>query len=176
MAPSIQAIHHRRHVTKTSGIALNGSLTDTASYGILEKCKFSVDRIKWKCLGPSVAGRTGREDSMIRVLIIGSVLWIAQAVPASAEKATLACSQGTGYIIFYLAISSDANTVAMSNSYGTDLGTYPARITPDAVTWVMQDYQKQNYQAIYNRHTAILGGVPGFNGAVVPCTRAPTVY
>jgi hypothetical protein len=93
----------------------------------------------------------------------------------AAEKVTLACGNGPDYIVFYLTISSDAKTVEVSTDHGSS-GTYPARITDDAVAWVMQDYRKQNYPVTYNRNSVILSGVPGFNGAVAPCKLAPKIY
>lgn len=64
---------------------------------------------------------------MIRVFVVGSILLIAQAAPAFAEKVTLACGQGPGSIVFYLTIDSDAKTVEASNGY-TVMSMAPIRL------------------------------------------------
>jgi len=120
---------------------------------------------------------------MTRVLVIGLMLLIAQAVPAFAKTDTLACGNGPDYVAIYLTIDSDSKTVEMSNSYGHAYGTYPARITDGAVSWVMKQHYTgagvdrwATFYPVYNRNTAILSGGPDFNGAVVPCKLAAKIY
>ena len=122
-------------------------------------------------------------ERMIRLLLVGSIYLFSQVVPAFAEKITLACSAGPGYIILYLTIDTDAKTVKDLN------GTFPAQITEDAVLWKGGDggngyvfsnrYDRQratvcgamtNSDAFCTRYaTPGLGGAP----APVPCVRAP---
>jgi hypothetical protein len=84
---------------------------------------------------------------MIRVLVIGSILLIAGVVPAFAEKVTLACSEpGSGLV--YLTIDTIAKTVK------DPLGTYPAQITDDAVTWYAGNGGWPNVLNTYDRQTA----------------------
>ena len=120
---------------------------------------------------------------MIRSLVAAAILLVVQAVPAFAEKVTLACSRDSAqYVTIYLTINSETKTVEMSDSYGHAYGTFPAQITDGSVSWAMKVHytgatnSSITFNPVYNRHTAILSGGPDFNGAVVPCTRAPKVY
>jgi hypothetical protein len=109
---------------------------------------------------------------MIRGFFVASVCLFAQVIPAFAEKVTLACSvDSTRYVTQYLTIDTDAKTVKESTQ-GGDLGTYPAEITDDAVTWY-----SQGVPATYNRTTAQLSYWGSLNGYThqqepVPCVRA----
>src|ERR1039457_2465148 len=96
---------------------------------------------------------------MIRVLVVSSILMIAQIAPAFAEKVTLACSQGPDKIVFHLTIDTDTKTMTET---GTSTGVYPAKITDDAVT----SYSKINpdVRNTYNRQTAQLSGWMTLNG------------
>lgn len=71
---------------------------------------------------------------MIQVLGIGTILVIVQAVPAFAERVTLACSLGAGYHAEYLTIDTNARTVKGDNGESNINGTYPALITEIALT------------------------------------------
>jgi hypothetical protein len=106
-------------------------------------------------------------DRMIRAFCGASILLIAQAVPAFAEKVTLACSLGTGFITTYWTIDTVAKTMKEQS------GTYPAQITDDAVSWYSQKMTNT-----YNRQTAQISGWMSFNWEThqmepTPCVRAP---
>ena len=69
---------------------------------------------------------------MIRALGIGSILVIAQAVPAFAEKITLACSYGGDYVTLYYTFDLAAKTVvdhAAIGDYAIRKDTYAIEIT-----------------------------------------------
>lgn len=69
-------------------------------------------------------------NGIIRVLVIGLILLVAEVVPAFAEKVTLACSYDkTKYVTVYLTIDTVAQTVKDKT------GTFRAQITDDSVTW-----------------------------------------
>ena len=76
---------------------------------------------------------------MIRVLVVGSILLIAQAVPAFAEKVSLKC--GDEYFVF----DSDAHSVTF-RPYRDEI-VEPARITDAEVTW--QHYWPDTGQTDY---------------------------
>jgi len=98
---------------------------------------------------------------MIRVLVIGSMLLIAQAAPAFAEKIYLACSYDSSqYVTTYITFDTDAKTVK------EPAGTFKARITDDAVTWF-----SRNAPATYDRQTRQLSFWLS-NQMPVPCVRA----
>ena len=110
---------------------------------------------------------------MVRAFFGGSILLIAQAVPAFAEKITLACSYGGNTVTSYITIDTVAKTV--KESIWTTTDTYPARITDDAITWYSR---KHNMSGTYNRQTRQLSNWMSFNGVThafdpVPCARAP---
>lgn len=116
------------------------------------------------------------KDRLMRAFFGGSILLIALAVPAFAEKVTLGCSTGPGYVTFYLMVDTVAKTV--KESAGTYTGTFPAQITDDAVTW-----HSRNMLSIYNRISGqITSGWNVFNGEThqmepVSCVRArPTPF
>jgi len=109
---------------------------------------------------------------MVRVLVLSSIFLFTSVVPAFAEKVTLACSADPNrYVIIYITIDTDAKTVTDSHT----AQTYPAQITADTVTWEdsMASVPGPGPISTYNRNTAILSGGFGFNGASVPCKRAP---
>lgn len=110
--------------------------------------------------------------SMVRGFFGGAMLLIAQAVPAAAEKVTLGCSLGPGYVTFYITIDTVAKTVK-ENSNAYTGGPFPAQITDDAVTW-----HSHNMLSIYNRISArMTSGWNVLNGEThqmesVSCARA----
>lgn len=112
---------------------------------------------------------------MIRALGIGSILVIAQAVPAAAEKITLKCGLGAGYSVMYYTIDTNARTVSVDLGAGSGLnGTYPAQITEYAVVWESRGPGGKMHRAMYDRKRA---GYCGWetgecNGSyITPCVR-----
>ena len=111
-------------------------------------------------------------DKMIKGFFVASVCLFAQAIPAFAEKVTLACSYDSiQYVTQYLTIDTDAQTV--KDPYGT----FRAQITDDSVTW-----DSHTGRNVYKRQSALWS----FNGAgvdypgelvraagPVPCVKAP---
>jgi hypothetical protein len=71
---------------------------------------------------------------MIRELAIGSILLIAQAVPAFAEIVPLACTNDSDGIAFQIVFDTDALTVTDNNH------TYPIQMTDLQVTWQFKEY------------------------------------
>ena len=113
----------------------------------------------------------GLKDRRLRAFFGGSILLIALAGPAFAEKVTHGCSLGPGYSTFYLTVDTVAKTV--NESAGTYTGAFPAQITDDAVTWHSHDVL-----SIYNRLSGqITSGWNVLNGEThqmepVSCVRA----
>ncbi len=106
-----------------------------------------------------------------------SLLSIALTVPALAEKVTLACSYGPGFVTTYLTIDTDAKTVK------DPVGTHPAEITDGAVTWTMPaDFAGWHVPNIYDRQTGqITSGWMVYDGEKkemdpVPCVRAQSPF
>ena len=108
---------------------------------------------------------------MIRVLGIGSILVIAQAIPAFAEKVTLACSLGAGYHVNYLTIDTIAKTIIDDHGPGPK-GPYSAQITEYTVVWE-EKAGGQMYRAEYDRKRASYcgSGTNGCAGDRVFCVR-----
>lgn len=67
---------------------------------------------------------------MIRELAIGSILLIAQAVPAFAEIVPLACTDDSDGTTHHIVFDTDARTVLETNNQ-----TYPMTMTDLQVTW-----------------------------------------
>ena len=112
-------------------------------------------------------------DRMIRVLGFGSILVIAQAVPAFAERVTLACSLGAGYHVEYFTIDTNARTVKVDNGASYINGTYPVKITEDAVVWQSKGPDGKMYRAEYDRKRARYCGweTNGCGAERTPCVR-----
>jgi hypothetical protein len=72
---------------------------------------------------------------MIRELAIGSILLIAQAVPAFAEIVPLACTNDSDGTTEHIVFDTDARTVLETNNH-----TYPMTMTDLQVTWQFTDY------------------------------------
>ena len=73
---------------------------------------------------------------MIRELAIGSILLIAQAVPAFAERVPLACTDDSKGTTHHIVFDTDARTVLETdNPYETGNNTYPMTMTDLQVTW-----------------------------------------
>lgn len=112
-------------------------------------------------------------NKMIRVAGIGAILMIAQAVPAFAEKVTLACSYGAGYHVGYLTIDTNARTVIDDQGPGPK-GPWPTQITEYRVTWEEKARDGTMFRAEYDRKRASYCGM-GTNGCAggdrVPCVR-----
>ena len=72
---------------------------------------------------------------MIRELATGSILLIAQAVPAFAEIVPLACTDDSAGTTHHIVFDTDARTVL-----GTDNQTYPMTMTDLQVTWTLEGY------------------------------------
>jgi hypothetical protein len=81
---------------------------------------------------------TTKEEIMIRVLVIGSMLLIAQAVPAFAEKITLACSRGEGYITLYYTFDMKSRAVLRDPNWegGTSVSSF--QISDDELNWIQR--------------------------------------
>jgi hypothetical protein len=111
-------------------------------------------------------------DRTIRVLGIGSILVIAQAVPVFAEKVTLACSLGAGYHVNYLTIDTNAKTVIDDHGTGYK-GPYPAQIAEYTVVWEEKAPSGEMYHAEYDRKRASYcgWGTNGCAGDRVFCVR-----
>jgi hypothetical protein len=88
---------------------------------------------------------------MIRELAIGSILLIAQAVPAFAEIVPLACTSDR--ITIHIVFDTDARTVTE-----TDNHTYPMQMTDLQVTWQWQAQEPTPVlsSATYNRNSGQL--------------------
>ena len=110
-------------------------------------------------------------NGMIRVLVIGSTLLIAQMVPAFAEKVTLACRYHPEDTPWYMIIDTDANTVTVSY-FSDPKKTYPARITDDAVTWYSKS-GNDTYVNTYDRQTGTESGEVNHGSPPTPCVRVP---
>jgi hypothetical protein len=67
---------------------------------------------------------------MIRELAIGSILLIAQAIPAFAEIVPLACTDDSDGTTHHIVFDTDARTVLETNNH-----TYPMTMTDLQVTW-----------------------------------------
>jgi hypothetical protein len=111
------------------------------------------------------------KDRMIRVFF-GVFLLISQAVPAFAEKITLACSHGGDYITLFYTFDLEAKTVADDAPIGTYAirkGTYAIEVTEEEIFWRINPYDARRY----NRNTAQLQLYDrnGAAGNAVPCHR-----
>lgn len=109
---------------------------------------------------------------LMRAFFSGSILLIAQAAPAFAEKVTLKCSNGQGGAIMYFTIDTVAKTMT-ETANNQVFGTYPAKITNDAVTWI-----SSKMRGTYDRHTGLVSNWMTFNGytkmyETASCVRAP---
>jgi hypothetical protein len=71
---------------------------------------------------------------MLRVLVTGSTLLIALSVPAFAEKITLACSKGPGYLTKFWTFDMSAKTVK-DPEWDPNGNTHPIRVTADDIYW-----------------------------------------
>ncbi len=72
---------------------------------------------------------------MIRELAIGSILLIAQAVPAFAEIVPLACTDDVDGTTHHIVFDTDAHTVGeIDNPLGNNQ-TYPMTMTDLQMTW-----------------------------------------
>ena len=92
---------------------------------------------------------------MTRDFVIGSVLLIAQAAPAFAEKATLACSQGDGYLTIYYTFDMKARTVSRDPHWEPNTSVSSLQISDDELNWI----QRSNSGSVthrYNRHSGRL--------------------
>jgi len=114
-------------------------------------------------------------SKMIRAFGIGSILVIAQAVPAFAEKVTLKCGLGAGYSVMYYTIDTIAKTVSVDLGASSGLnGTYRAQITEYGVVWESRGPDGKMYTARYDRSRAGYCGweTGGCNGShITPCVR-----
>jgi hypothetical protein len=73
---------------------------------------------------------------MIRELAIGSILLIAQAVPAFAEIVPLACTDDSDGTTHHIVFDTDARTVGeIDNPLATNNQTYPMTMTDLQMTW-----------------------------------------
>jgi hypothetical protein len=115
-----------------------------------------------------------RVAHVLRLWVVATVCLFAQAVPAFAEKVTLACSYDSNHQTAYLTIDTDTKTV--KDAYGT----FQAQITDDLVTWYSTSYG--DGRNVYNRQSALwYSNGAGFDyqgevvraGGPVPCVRAP---
>jgi hypothetical protein len=98
---------------------------------------------------------------VIRVLIVAAVWIIAQAVPAFAEKITLACSLGAPGPTYYFTFNLAAKTVKDEMTGEV----HPLGVTADELRW--QGTVTVIY--VYNRNTAQLKTYAD----LVPCHLAP---
>ena len=84
------------------------------------------------------------KDRMIRILGISSILISPQAVPAFAEKITLACSYGGEYVTLYYTFDLAAKTVvdhAAVGDYAIRKDTYKIVITENDIFWRINAYK-----------------------------------
>ena len=78
---------------------------------------------------------------MIRELAIGSILLIAQAVPAFAEIVPLACTDDSDGTTHHIVFDTDARTVLeIDNPHTIDNYTYPMTMTDLQMTWQFADH------------------------------------
>jgi hypothetical protein len=113
------------------------------------------------------------KDRTIRVLFVGSILLIAQAVPALAEKVTLVCSLGPGYVTAYFTFDLAAKTVKHNST-----GTFAIRVTDDEISWNSHGYKGEWSDrwlaSIYNRQTTQLTIYEPNGPDTMTCQRAPS--
>jgi hypothetical protein len=113
---------------------------------------------------------------MTRIFVVGSILWIAWAVPALAEKITIACSYDRAqYVTVYLTIDTVAQTLK------DQTGTFHAQITDESVTW-----NANGGRNTFNRLTGQFDGWMNNFGSVcnpcsgpygpVPCVRVSPIF
>src|ERR1700722_15583992 len=115
---------------------------------------------------------------MNRALLLGGICLLVQAVPAFAEKITLACSYDRSqYVTVYLTIDTVAQTIKEQT------GTFKAQITDESVSWQTKDGLNT-----FNRLTGQLNWWMNNFGAVcyppvcagpsgpVPCVRGPPIF
>src|SRR5450759_5569668 len=114
------------------------------------------------------------KNRTIRVFVVGSILWIAQAVPALAEKVTLACSLGPGYVTTYFTFDLAEKTV----KHGGGGGTFATRVTDDEISWKSHGYIAERSDlwlpTIYDRRTGELTMYLPGEVSTIPCHRAPS--
>ena len=107
-------------------------------------------------------------NGIIRVLVIGLILLVAEVVPAFAEKVTLACSRDpTQYVTLYYTFDMDA--MGVKDAEG---GVFPIQVTDDEIYWkVVKNWGSVVH--VYNRQSAQLV-IYYYNGAqAIACQRAP---
>jgi hypothetical protein len=132
--------------------------------------QFQADRTPQRHL----ESKMGFRNKAVRGLVVGSFLLFSQAFPAFAEKVTLACQQAPPGAVLYLTIDDAAKTLKEEAFAGfSENGTYPVRITDDAVTWASRGGSNTYY-----RQTAVyigIASVNGFTNNYVPmsCVKAP---
>ena len=81
---------------------------------------------------------------MIRELAIGSILMIAQAVPAFAEIIPLACTDDVAGTTHHIVFDTDARTVLETDNpfeQDKDNHTYPMIMTDLQMTWSFANYR-----------------------------------
>ena len=111
---------------------------------------------------------------MIRVLVIGSILLIGQALPAFAEIATLSCtSNGSANSKIIVVFDTDAHTVSDQNKT-TAPGTYPMEVTDRYVKW-QSLVNSKTFHAVYDRNSGQLT-VAGTFYNVYNCVRVPKPF
>jgi hypothetical protein len=103
---------------------------------------------------------------MTRVLVIGLMLLIAQAAPAFAEKITLACSRGPGYVTHFWTFDMNAKTVK-DPEWDPNGDTHPIQITEDDIYWSAGGGKR-----MYIRSTSELIIFEG-DSSPLHCQRAP---
>ena len=103
---------------------------------------------------------------MTRGFVIGLVLLIAQAVPAFAEKITLACSSGPGYVTNFWTFDLNAKTVK-DPEWDRNGNTHPIQVTDDEIYWSAGGGKRT-----YNRNTSQLT-IYEEASVTLSCQRAP---
>lgn len=103
---------------------------------------------------------------MIRSLVAAAILFVAQAAPALAERITLACSRGPGYVTNLWTFDMSAKTVK-DPAWDPNGNTHPIRITDDDIYWSVGGVKR-----MYIRSTSELIVFEGDSGTL-HCQLAP---
>jgi hypothetical protein len=121
---------------------------------------------------------------MIRALALGSILLIAQALPAWAERVTIKCEVPSLHLDYYT-FDTDALTVLVEYNFDVDhnavSGTYSIRLTVAEIKWQVRNRRSGDLMSFnYHRDTAkmfIFFGPDGYESQSYiwagDCTKVP---
>jgi hypothetical protein len=148
-------------------IAIESQGADHAKHGG-SKAPTHLVRELWQRsfdIGSMAFMNSRRKTKLIPVVVIGSL--IAQAVPAFAEKITLACSRGPGYVTNFWTFDLNAKTVK-DPEWDPNGNTHPIQVTDDEISWSAGGGKR-----IYTLSTSQLTIYEETPPLTVSCQRAP---